>query len=152
MPTHLSTSTKKCCRTHKNRHDGKEVQVLAVLLLQLAHEGRGLPAGDLVVGQRPVDVDVGLVLAEVGEVQRRQGEDGAHQVLAADGHLDRRRPHHVAHGLVAAQRGVGVGGEVVQELEVQQVYPGRRGRCCYCCCCCISVMIVVIVVMIREVV
>lgn len=61
----------------------------------------------------------------MGEMQRRDGEDGSHHIVASKPHLDGLAAPEVPHGWIAKESGVGGRGKVVHELEIKHVQ--RRG-------------------------
>lgn len=88
----------------------------------MGHQGYGQLAGGPEVHTGAADVGfLSPVGPEVSEVEGRHGEQASHDVVAVEGHTYDVGPEHVAHGCVAGQGGVGEGGEVVHEFQVEHV-------------------------------
>lgn len=115
--------------TKIQRQPREHEEILAILHGQVElspHERNRLLARSLIVSRRHCDVGLLLVaLAVVREVQSRDGEDGAHEVVAPQAHAHHRRAQDFAHARLTGQRREGERRVVVHELEISHVEPAQ---------------------------
>ena len=117
----------------KDKHVDRIIEVADVSALHQTHGTLGSAAVKLDAVGRVMIATVGAV---VGEVEGADGEDGAHDEVALEADLDDGDAPKVTDVGVGGQCGVGEGGEVVEELELEHremvsimaEVEGRRSR------------------------
>ena len=95
----------------------------------MVKQGHSLPRRELVVLQRRGHVELAPRGAVEGEMQRGQGQDGAHDVVTLEAHGGNSVAPEVLAEAVVGEGGVGGGGVVEQQLEVKRVEVARAISC-----------------------
>lgn len=130
-----SVSARMACGmlTVVGRQDGEQEEQLGRVVRDLRDEGQGGPGGGLVVHDGDGLVVLPHVRAEVGEVQARDGEEGAHDVVAGEAHLDDGHAVELPDGLRTASAVSRISLDLV--LVVGLPGPLRASRAWWWCSC-----------------
>jgi hypothetical protein len=121
--------------TEEDGEHAEEEEARGLVLVHLVADGHDAHcgAGRLLVQQDALlKVKVAAVWPVVGQVQRADGQHGAHDVVAGQALLDDVPAPKVPYAGVRCEGGVRFGGEVVEELKFEEwqgsSFGERRGR------------------------
>ena len=96
----------------------------------MAQQVHRLPRRNLVISQTRGNVELPPLGPVEGEVQRREGQHGAHDIVALQAHGGHGVSPEILQEAVVGEGRVRGGGVVKEELEVERVeVVGARGRC-----------------------
>lgn len=108
------------CAREEARQRREEQQRGAVLVHDGGQDGRDGLQGGLMVDLRLRDIDLLVEGPEMGDMQRRNGQDAPQDKVGREADLGGPDAPHGLQGRMARQRVAGRGGIVMQQLEVEQ--------------------------------